>query len=68
MVPSSSKVSTGTDRSGPRFRTIAEAADEAERLAGERPPRAPRRADPDSLGMLVTNEAKRVVLEFGDGA
>lgn len=36
-VPSSREVSTDSDRSGPGFRTIAEAADEAARLARERP-------------------------------
>ncbi|WP_420439809.1 hypothetical protein [Candidatus Palauibacter sp.] len=46
VVPSSRKVSTGADRSGPGFRTVAEAADEAVRLAGERGAPTPGRADP----------------------
>jgi len=36
VVPSSREVSTDADRSGPGFRTTAEAADEAVRLADER--------------------------------
>ncbi len=50
VVPASRKVSTGADRSGPGFRTIAEAADEAERLAGERRGPTPGRANPGSRG------------------
>ena len=46
VVPSSRKVSTGGDRSGPGFRTVAEAADEAVRLAGERVAPTRGRADP----------------------
>ena len=34
MVPASRTVSKAADRAGPGFRTIAEAADEAERMAG----------------------------------
>lgn len=52
VVPASQKASTGTDRSGPGFGTIGEAAVEAERLAGERPPRTSKRADPGSRGCL----------------
>ena len=47
-VPASRKVSTGADRSGPGFRTIAEAADEAVRLAGERRGPTPGCANPGS--------------------
>ena len=44
VVPASRTVSTAGDRSGPGFRTISAAADEAERLARERPGCA----DPDA--------------------
>ena len=50
VVPVSRTVSTATDRSGSGFRTIAEAADEAARLAGERQGATPEGADPGSRG------------------
>jgi len=50
VVPSSREVSTDADRSGPGFRTVAEAADEAVRLAIERRGATPARADSGSGG------------------
>ena len=50
VVPASRRVSTGADRSGPGFRAITEAADEAERLAGERRGPTPGRTNPGSRG------------------